>query len=122
MVSEGAPLALFQPLNIGNLYTCQINANGRIPALVDHLNDGFKVFETAAILLYLASRYDKAHKFSFEAGSNDESEALQWIFFFVGRALLQRFCPIHLIIAWRRRTYAGTRCVSVRVNGYLLTG
>ena len=50
---------------------------------MDHSNDGFKVFETAAIFVYLASHYDKDHKFSFEAGNNDESEALQWMFFFV---------------------------------------
>ncbi|CCA73061.1 probable theta class glutathione s-transferase [Serendipita indica DSM 11827] len=59
----------------------RINPNGRIPAIVDNQNDGFKVFESAAILLYLASRYDKDRKFSFDVGSNDESEALQWIFF-----------------------------------------
>ena len=69
----------------------QINSNGKIPALVDHLNGDFKVFETAAILLYLASHYDKERKFSFEVGSNDESEALQWIFFFVGYSLLEEF-------------------------------
>jgi len=59
-----------------------INPNGRIPALTDYNNNGgFNVFESASILLYLAQRYDKDRKFSFEPGSNDESEALQWIFF-----------------------------------------
>lgn len=68
------------------ILTCvwwQINPNGRIPAMVDHTNDDFKVFESAAILLYLVGRYDKDRKFSFEVGSKDESEALQWIFFAV---------------------------------------
>jgi glutathione S-transferase len=41
------------------------------------------VFESGAILLYLASHYDAERKFSFETGSNDESEVLQWIFFAV---------------------------------------
>jgi len=60
-----------------------INPNGRIPALVDRSRGGFKVFESAAILLYLAQHYDKEHKLSFDpvAEPNDYSEALQWIFF-----------------------------------------
>jgi len=51
------------------------------------------VFESGAILLYLASHYDTERKFSFETGSNDESEALQWIFFFVSRALVSEILP-----------------------------
>ncbi|KAJ7507731.1 glutathione S-transferase [Mycena galericulata] len=60
-----------------------INPNGRIPALVDRSRDNFVVFETAAILLYLAEHYDKEKKFYFDAKSepNDYSEMLQWIFF-----------------------------------------
>jgi glutathione S-transferase len=59
----------------------KINPNGRIPAIVDHSRGDFAVFETGAILLYLAQHYDKEHKFSFPLDSNEYSEALQWMFF-----------------------------------------
>jgi len=59
----------------------EINPNGRIPALVDHSRSDFKVFESAAILIYLVTHYDKERKFTFEPASNEYSDALQWIFF-----------------------------------------
>ncbi|KAJ8106836.1 hypothetical protein OPT61_g9276 [Boeremia exigua] len=57
-----------------------INPNGRIPALIDHSRNAFRVFESGAILLYLAEHYDKTHTFNF-ADSDDRSEMLQWLFF-----------------------------------------
>ena len=39
----------------------QINPNGRIPAIT---HNGFPVFETSAILLYLAAEFDTKHVFS----------------------------------------------------------
>jgi len=63
--------------------THQINPNGRIPALVDHSRNDFDVFESAAILIYLVTHYDKDHKFTFDPASNEYSEALQWITFAV---------------------------------------
>ncbi|KAG8853640.1 glutathione S- transferase, nitrogen catabolite repression regulator [Tulasnella sp. 330] len=64
----------------------EINPNGRIPAIVDETRGGFKVFETAAITLYLTQHYDPEFKFSFDPvkDANDYSEALQWIFFIHG--------------------------------------
>ncbi|KAJ6614311.1 glutathione S-transferase [Mycena sp. CBHHK59/15] len=60
-----------------------LNPNGRIPALVDRSRDNFVVFETSAILLYLAQHYDTEKKFHFDAQSspNDFSEMMQWMFF-----------------------------------------
>jgi len=68
-----------------------LNPNGRIPVLVDRNRptttgaEGFAVFETAAILLYLSQHYDPQHKLWFDAEKQPEdySEMLQWIFFAV---------------------------------------
>lgn len=61
-----------------------INPNGRIPAIVDHapLDGGapFTVFETGAIMIYLA---DKEKRF-LPAQPRERSEVLQWLFWQVG--------------------------------------
>lgn len=61
-----------------------INPNGRIPAIVDHAPaDGgapFTVFETGAIMVYLA---DKEGQF-LPTAMRERSEVLQWLFWQVG--------------------------------------
>ncbi|KAF8713389.1 Glutathione S-transferase, C-terminal domain, partial [Rhizoctonia solani] len=63
----------------------KINPNGRIPALVDPSRDGFIVFESAAIVLYLAqaSIAFKVITSSYDPITEPDSysEQLQWIFF-----------------------------------------
>ncbi|GAB1526244.1 hypothetical protein RhiTH_009411 [Rhizoctonia solani] len=61
----------------------KINPNGRIPALVDRSRDNFAVFESAAILLYVAQHYDVERKFSYDPVIDPDlySEQLQWLFF-----------------------------------------
>ncbi|CAO1614853.1 unnamed protein product [Sympodiomycopsis kandeliae] len=56
----------------------KLNPNGRVPALVDHQNNDFTVWESGAILLYLVGKYDKDGKFS---GKTVEEQALtnQWL-------------------------------------------
>lgn len=61
----------------------KINPNGRIPAISDGNRGDFKVFESAAIILYLTQHYDKEFKLGFDPVNDPDtySEALQWIFY-----------------------------------------
>ncbi|KAI0946884.1 hypothetical protein AcW1_010217 [Taiwanofungus camphoratus] len=58
----------------------QYNPNGRIPALIDHKNGDFTVWESNAIMTYLVEKYDTAHKISV-AAPDDKIIQLQWLFF-----------------------------------------
>ncbi|EJT99564.1 glutathione S-transferase [Dacryopinax primogenitus] len=63
----------------------KLNPNGRVPVLVDRKSKANKreeyiVFESAAILLYLAENYDTLYRYHFEDPAL-RSDSLQWIFF-----------------------------------------
>lgn len=63
----------------------EISPNGTIPALTDRSRGNFNVFESGAILLYLARHYDKEGKLSFNEQTEEKeySEMVQWMFFVV---------------------------------------
>ena len=63
-------------------YTSKYNPNGRIPAIVDHKNNDFILWESDAVIMYLIARYDTTHRISFTpASGGDYFRQLQWLFF-----------------------------------------
>ena len=80
----GLPYTLI-PLKLGDLDQkkpeyLKINPNGRIPTIVDHGNGDFAVFESGAILIYLAEKTGKL----LPKALKPRSEVLQWLMFQMG--------------------------------------
>ena len=63
-------------------YVTKYNPNGRIPAIVDHKNNDFILWESDAVIMYLIARYDTTHRISFTpAAGGAYFQQLQWLFF-----------------------------------------
>jgi len=94
-----------------------INPNGRIPAIVDRGNDDFAVFESGAILIYLA---EKTGQF-LPAKPKARSRVLQWLMFQMGGVgpmmgqanVFYRYAPEKIPFAIERYQREGSRLFSV---------
>ncbi|KAN0115036.1 glutathione S-transferase-like protein [Hyaloscypha variabilis] len=56
------------------------NPNGRLPTIHDP-NTDLTIWESGAIIEYLVDKYDKDHKLSFPAGTNEYYLTKQWLYF-----------------------------------------
>ncbi|OOF11797.1 glutathione S-transferase [Salinivibrio proteolyticus] len=99
-----------------------INPNGRIPAIVDQDNDNFAVFESGAILLYLA---EKTGQF-LPSDPKARSQTIQWLMFQMGGVgpmmgqanVFYRYFPEKIPAAIERYQKEGRRLLEV-VDGQL---
>ncbi|UOG57286.1 glutathione S-transferase family protein [Leptospira noguchii] len=73
------------PIDLGKLeqkqeWFLKINPNGRIPAIIDKDNANFTVFESGAILIYLAEKTGKL----LPKDPKEKSTVIQWLMFQMG--------------------------------------
>lgn len=94
-----------------------MNPNGRIPVIVDHDNDEFVVFESGAILVYLAEKTGQL----LPADEKPRSQVLQWLMFqmgglgpMMGQAnVFHRYFPERIPAAIHRYQSEGRRLLGV---------
>lgn len=55
------------------------NPNGRVPALVDHKNNDFCIWESGAIMFYLVDKYEKQGGKFFGTTPEERALVMQWL-------------------------------------------
>ncbi|MBB4640319.1 glutathione S-transferase family protein [Rhizorhapis suberifaciens] len=75
----------FRNLDFGALqqkeeWFLKINPNGRIPAIIDHDEGDFPIFESGAIMIYLAEKAGKL----LPTGTKERSRVIQWLMWQMG--------------------------------------
>jgi glutathione S-transferase len=99
-----------------------INPNGRIPAIVDRDEGDFAVFESGAIMVYLAEKTGKL----MPANMKGRSQVMQWLMFQMGGVgpmmgqanVFTRYFPEHLPSVIERYRREGRRLFEV-LDGHL---
>ncbi len=94
-----------------------MNPNGRIPVIVDRDNDDFVVFESGAILIYLAEKSGQL----LPREERARSQVLQWLMFQMGGVgpmmgqanVFFRYFPEKIPAAINRYQHEGRRLLSV---------
>jgi GSH-dependent disulfide-bond oxidoreductase len=95
----------------------KINPNGRIPAIVDRDEGDFPVFESGAILVYLAEKTGRL----MPADAKGRSQVMQWLMFQMGGVgpmmgqanVFTRYFPEHLPSVIERYRREGRRLFEV---------
>ena len=73
------PIDITTGMQKSDEYTA-INPNGRIPAIVDHEQNGLAIFESGAIMIYLAEKTGKL----LPSDIKGRTEVIQWLMFQMG--------------------------------------